>query len=168
MWPVGRGGQEFGLAGTTFRTADGLTFPSMDVKLRRTRAAGNEAQRTALEASRIDLESLGAVLAHLPLPGDLYDKIARHALRGTLSELSLAWSGEAAAAADIALKARFSGLSSAALPAAEDAGSKVGVPGFENLSGAVRMDERGRHARTRDDRRGASCSPASSRSRACR
>jgi uncharacterized protein (TIGR02099 family) len=140
-WPVGRGGQEFGLTGTTFRTADGLTFPAMDVKLRRTRAAGSEPPRTALEASRIDLESLGAVLAHLPLPGDLYDKLARHALRGTLSGLSLAWSGDAPAASDIALKARFSGLSSAALPAAEDAASKVGVPGFENLSGAVRMEK---------------------------
>ncbi len=141
VWPVGRGGQEFGLTGTTFRTADGLTFPTMDVKLRRTRGAGSEPQRTSLEASRIDLESLGAVLAHLPLPGDLYDKLARHALRGTLSGLSLAWSGEASAASDIALQARFSGVSSAALPAAEDAASKVGVPGFENLSGAVRMDK---------------------------
>lgn len=141
VWPVGRGGQEFGLTGTTFRTADGLTFPAMDVRLRRTRAAGSEPQRTSLEASRVDLESLGAVLAHLPLPGDLYDRIARHALRGTLSGLSLAWSGEARAASDIALQARFSGLSSAALPAAEDAGSKVGVPGFENLSGAVRLEK---------------------------
>ncbi len=141
VWPVGRGGQEFGLTGTTFRTADGLIFPTMDVKVRRTRAAGSEPQRTAIEASRVDLESLDAVLAHLPLPGDLYDKVARHALRGTLAGLSLAWSGEAAATADIALEARFSGLSSAALPAAEDAASKVGVPGFENLGGAVRMEK---------------------------
>jgi uncharacterized protein (TIGR02099 family) len=140
-WPVGRGGQEFGLAGTTFSTADGLVFPAMDVKVRRTRAAGTEPQRTSIEASRVDLESLDAMLAHLPLPGDLYDKVARHALRGTLAGLSLAWSGEAAAASDIALKARFSGLSSLALPAAADAASQVGVPGFENLSGAVRLEQ---------------------------
>jgi len=141
VWPVGRGGHEFGLTGTTFRTADGLTFPAMDLKLRRTRAAGSEPTRTALEASRIDLESLGAVLAHLPLPGDLYDKLARHALRGTLSGLSLAWSGDANAASDVALKSQFSGLSSEALPAAADGASTVGVPGFENLSGTVRLEK---------------------------
>jgi uncharacterized protein (TIGR02099 family) len=141
VWPVGRGGHEYGLTGTTFRTADGLTFPAMDLKLRRTRAEGSEPMRTSLEASRIDLESLGALLAHLPLPGDLYERLARHALRGTLSGLSLAWSGDAYAASDVALKTRFSGLSSAALPAAEDSASTVGVPGFDNLSGTVRLDK---------------------------
>jgi len=84
VWPIGRGGQEFGLTGTTFQTADGLTFPTVDVRLRRTRAEGSEPQRTSLEASRVDLQSLDAVLAHLPLPGEWYDKIARRALRGAL------------------------------------------------------------------------------------
>ena len=141
QWPVGRGGQEYGLAGTTFRTADGLTFPPIDVRLRRTRAAGKEPARTELEASRIDLASLAAVLAHLPLPNDLREKIGRHALRGTLAGLTLAWSGEAPAAAEMALKAKFSGLSSAAQPVAEGAEQTIGLPGFENLSGAIRMDK---------------------------
>ncbi|MGB3428680.1 MAG: YhdP family protein [Burkholderiaceae bacterium] len=140
LWPVGRGGQEFGLAGTTFRTAAGLTFPPLDMKLRRTRAAGGEPQRTEFEASRIDLESLAALVTHVPLPRELRDNVARHSVRGVLTGLTVAWAGESPAAGDIAVKSRFSGLSSAAQPAPEGGERKVGVPGFENLSGTVRME----------------------------
>ena len=140
LWPVGRGGQEFGLAGTTFRTAAGLTFPPLDMKLRRTRAAGSEPQRTELEASRVDLESLAAVIVHIPLPRELRDNVARHAVRGVLSGLAVTWAGESPAAGDLGLKSKFSGLSSAAQPKAEGSEHVVGLPGFENLSGAVRME----------------------------
>ncbi|MGZ9031430.1 MAG: YhdP family phospholipid transporter, partial [Burkholderiaceae bacterium] len=140
LWPVGRGGQEFGLAGTTFRTAGGLTFPPLDMKLRRTRAAGSEPQSTELEASRVDLESLAAVITHIPVPRELRDNVARHAVRGVLSGLVVAWAGESPAAGDIALRSRFSGLSSAAQLPREGSERTVALPGFENLSGAIRMD----------------------------
>jgi uncharacterized protein (TIGR02099 family) len=140
LWPAGRGGQEFGLVGTTFRTAAGLTFPPLDMKLRRTRAAGDEPQRTELEASRVDLESLAAVIAHIPLPRELRENVARHAVRGVLSGLSVAWTGEAPAAGDVKLNSKFSGLSSAAQLPSAGAERSAGLPGFENLSGAIRME----------------------------
>ena len=139
LWPAGRGGEEYGLVGTTFRTADGLTFPPIDLKLRHTRAAGRELERTELEASRIDLQSLAAVMPTLPVPRDLREAATRFAVRGTLSDLTLAWNGESPTAADVALKARFTGLASAAQAAPEGEDRKVGVPGFENLSGTVSM-----------------------------
>jgi uncharacterized protein (TIGR02099 family) len=139
--PAGHGGQEYGLVGTTFRTAAGLLFPPIDLKLRVTRRAGDLPQRTELEASRIDLESLAAVVTHVPLPRDLRERIARQSLRGTLSSLALAWSGDAPALEDLTLKTRFDGLTSAAQPVPDEAGSRaVGQPGFENLSGSVRME----------------------------
>jgi uncharacterized protein (TIGR02099 family) len=140
LWPVGRGGQELALAGTTFRTADGLTFPPLDLRVRRTRAAGDEPQLTELEASRVDLESLATVIGHLPLPRDVRDGVARYAVRGVISGFSLAWSGEMPRAADLVLRSRFSGLASAAQPAPEGGAHAFGVPGFDNLSGSVRID----------------------------
>lgn len=142
FWPIGRGGQEIGLSRTTFRTAGGLTFPPLDLKLRRTRAGGSEPQRTELEASRIDLESLAAVATHLPLPRGVREGIVRHSLRGTLDGVALQWTGDEPAATAVAGRAGFSGLSSAAQPsvAADGADRGVGLPGFENLSGAVRVE----------------------------
>lgn len=141
LWPVGRGGQEFGLAATTFRTAAGQTFPPLDMKVRRTRAAGSDPPRTELEASRIDLESLAAVITHVPLPRDLRDSVARHAVRGLLSGLTLAWTGDSPAFEQIALRSKFSGLAIAAQPASEGGDRSAGLPGFENVSGAVRMEK---------------------------
>jgi uncharacterized protein (TIGR02099 family) len=138
---AGGGGQEFGLAGTTFRTAAGQVFPPIDLKLRLTGAAGTEPRRTELEASRIDLESLGAVIAHIPLPRDLRDRVARLSVRGTLAGLTLAWNGDSPGLGDIALTSKFSGLSSAAQPAADGAEQTIGLPGFENVSGSVRMEK---------------------------
>lgn len=144
FWPVGRGGQEFALTRTTFRTAGGLVFPPLDLKLRVTRAAGSEPRRTDLEASQVDLASLGAVAAQLPLPDALRAGLARHAPRGTVSALSASWPGEAPAVADVTLRARFAGLASAAQPAADVNGHPaIGLPGFENLAGTVRMERGG-------------------------
>jgi uncharacterized protein (TIGR02099 family) len=142
LWPVGRGGQEFALAGMTFSTAAGNTFPPIDLKLRRTRATETEPQVTEVEATAVDLESLAAVVAHVPLPRDMRETVARHGVRGTLSNLSLRWTGESPGLADITLSSRFSGLASAAQarPSTGD-NDHASLPGFANLSGAVGMDK---------------------------
>ena len=141
LWPVGSGGQEYALMGTTFRTAGGLTFPAIDMKARFTRAAGEEPARTELDATRVDLESLAAVATQLPLPRELRETIARQAFRGTLSALTIAWNGDAPRLSEMSLKARFAGLSSASHAAPADAGPRAtGQPGFENLSGTLRME----------------------------
>lgn len=142
LWPVGRGGQELALVGTTFRTADGQTFGPLELKLRQTRATSNEPQTIDIDATRIDLESLAAVVTHVPLPRELRETVARHGIHGTLSNLSVSWSGDSPGLADIALKSRFAGLSSTAQPrVSTDEVVHAGLPGFENLSGAIRMDK---------------------------
>jgi uncharacterized protein (TIGR02099 family) len=139
--PAGHGGQEFTLVRTTLQTAAGNAFPPLDLRLRLTRAAGNEPQRTELEASRLDLGSLTAVAAHLPLPPELRASVARRAMRGTVSNLAVHWNGESPTMADITLRSNFSGLGITAQAAPESEGNRaIGVPGFENLSGTVRMD----------------------------
>jgi uncharacterized protein (TIGR02099 family) len=141
LWSVGKGGQEFALIGTTFSTATGKTFPPLDLKLRRTRATGSEGQSTEVEATSIDLDSLAAVATHVPLPRDIRETVARHNVRGTLSNMSLKWTGESPRLADVSLNARFSGLASAAQPqTVTDDVTHAGLPGFENLGGAVRME----------------------------
>ncbi|MDH5207977.1 MAG: YhdP family protein [Burkholderiaceae bacterium] len=142
LWPAGRGGQELALVSMTFRTADGQTFDPLDLKLRQARATAGEPQTIEIDATHIDLESLAAVVTHVPLPRELRDTVARHGIRGTLSNLSLSWSGDSPGLADLALKSRFSGLSSAAQPRppTEDT-VHAGLPGFENLSGSIRLEK---------------------------
>jgi uncharacterized protein (TIGR02099 family) len=136
------GGQELVLNRLTFDSAAGQSFPPLDMKLRQTRASERIPQQTQVEASRINLEGLAALAKHVPLPREVRDNITRHAIRGTLSNLTASWKGPTPEAGGITLKAQFAGLASAGQPGATEipeAGTAIGRPGFENLTGSVEV-----------------------------
>ncbi len=135
------GGHELVLSRLTFDSATGHSFPPLDLKLRQTRVTERVPQQTQVEASRINLEGLAALARHVPLPREVRDNITRHAIKGTLSNLTASWQGPTLEAGGITLKTQFAGLSSAGQPAAtEPSGAEgAGQPGFENLTGSVEV-----------------------------
>ncbi len=145
------GGYELALAGFSVQ-ADAFALPPTDMRLRLTRATDDRPQRGELTASVVSLDTLGALAAHVPLARDLRAFVARHAVRGRLSDLKLTWEGKPAAPRRFSLRSRFDGLGSSAQPAepppAQAGGStaaqpRPGLPGFDNLAGTIEATEVG-------------------------
>jgi uncharacterized protein (TIGR02099 family) len=145
------GGQELALARFSLQ-ADDFALPPTDLRLRLTRAADDKPPRGELEASALKLDTLAALAAHVPLARDLRAFAARHAVRGRLTDLKLAWEGEPAAPGRFSLRSRFDGLGSSgqeAEPPPAQAGvtasgtPRAGLPGFENLAGSIEATEAG-------------------------
>lgn len=141
------GGHEFAAAQLSLQGApgSGLSLAPTDLRYRYTRAAEGRPQRGDFTASRLSLDTLSGLAAHVPLARDLRAAIARHAVRGELADLRIVWDGEAAHPAKFSLRSRFSGLASAGLaadPPLTDKGKpRPGLPGFENLSGTIEANE---------------------------
>lgn len=137
----GTGGQEFEANRLALVTVKNHAVAPLDIKLRTTRANGSVAARTQVQASRIDLQDLAWFATHVPLARELRETVARHALEGTLTEMSASWHGPTVDAANLTLKTRFEGLASAAQPATSSErhsnAREIGLPGFENLSGSI-------------------------------
>ena len=148
-----RGGQELQLQRLALQGA-GLSLPPTDLRLRRTRGSsesdpvtsGTRPPRTEFEASLLSLDTLTRLAAQVPLAQELQQRIARHALRGTLSGLRLDVDGSLQAPDRFALKTRFDALAMSAQPAepADAAGPpRAGQPGFDNLSGSLDLTDAG-------------------------
>ncbi|GAB4477421.1 MAG: YhdP family protein [Burkholderiaceae bacterium] len=145
------GGQEFALARFSVQ-AEHFALPPTDMRLRLTRAIDDRPQRGELDASVVSLDTLSALAVHVPLARDLRAFVARHAVRGRLADLKLAWEGDPAAPTRFSLRSRFDGLSSNAqsaepLPAPAKVAAaerpRPGLPGFENLFGSIEATEAG-------------------------
>jgi uncharacterized protein (TIGR02099 family) len=140
------GGQELALARFSLQ-ADDFALPPTDLRLRLTRAADDKPPRGELEASVLSLDTLSALATHVPLARDLRTFVARHAVRGRLADLKLAWEGEPAEPLRFSLRSRFDGLGSSgqqAEPQFTASGKpRAGLPGFENLAGSIEATEAG-------------------------
>ncbi len=140
------GGQELALARFSLQ-ADDFALPPTDLRLRLTRAGDGRPPRGELEANVLSLDTLSALAAHVPLARDLRAFAARHAVRGRLSDLKLAWEGEPAAPSRFALRSRFDGLGSTGQPPepplTASGKPRAGLPGFENLAGSIEATEAG-------------------------
>lgn len=140
------GGQELALTRFSLQAAD-FALPPMDLRLRLTRAADEKPPRGELEASVLSLDTLSALAAHVPLARDLRTFAARHAVRGRLTDLKLAWDGEPEAPRRFSLRSRFDGLGSSGQPAqpqfTANGKPRAGLPGFENLAGSIEATEAG-------------------------
>ncbi len=145
------GGQELALARFSLQ-AETFALPPTDLRLRVTRAADERPLRGELETNLLSLDTLSVLAAHVPLARDLREFAARHAVRGRLTDLKLAWEGEPASPTRFSLRSRFDGLGSSGQPAAtapaqaEGAASgkpRAGLPGFENLTGSIEATESG-------------------------
>ncbi len=135
----GAGGHEFEANGLMLVPTSKQPIPPLDFKVRTTAARGAALARTQVQASRVDLQTLAWFATHVPLPQELHQTIVKHALEGTLIDVSAGWPGEEPTLRTLTLKARFQALASAAQPAAETESVRypVGQPGFENLSGTI-------------------------------
>ncbi len=135
------GGQEFEASQLALTTVQNQSVAPFDIKVRTTRASGDIATGTQVQASHIDLKDLAWFATHVPLARELRKTIARHAIEGTLVGLSASWRGAIEDASRLTLKTRFQGVVSAAQPALPGERSTdtaaLGLPGFENLSGAI-------------------------------
>lgn len=148
-----RGGQELQLQGFTLH-GDNLDLPPTDLRYRYTRGTAGDgsrgtarAPRTELEASRLSLDMLTHLAAHVPLARALQERIARQAVGGTLTQLRIDLDGEPTAPDRYTVQSRFDKLSMSAQPAEpllDDHGHpRAGLPGFSNLSGSLDLTESG-------------------------
>ncbi len=134
------GGDHLTLRGFSIAGADGLSLPSTDLDARRVLDTHGAVVEAAVSASRLDLHTLSDLLGRVPLPGDVKTLLTRYQPRGLLKALQLAWHGPLVHPSSYRFTTQFEGIGIAA-PAAN--GSEFERPGFENLSGAIRADERG-------------------------
>ena len=149
-----RGGQELELQNFSIH-GNSLDLPPTDLRYRYTRGtpagedarAGSRAPRTEIEASRLSLDTLTHLAAHVPLARALQERIARQAIGGTLTALRIDLDGEPTAPDRYAVQTRFDNLSMSAQPAdplLDLAGRpRAGLPGFGNLSGSLDLTEAG-------------------------
>ncbi|MEP6607694.1 MAG: YhdP family protein [Burkholderiaceae bacterium] len=132
----GNGGQEFSAQGLTLVNGAQQTVPPLDLEVRTTRASAGHDARTQVKASRVDLQNLTWLAAHVPLAPALRETISSHVVTGTLSQVSASWEGSKPSVTNLAVKSQFAHLASAARPALAD---EIGVPGFENLTGSIEV-----------------------------
>ncbi len=136
----------------TFRTSEGLVWPAAQLRLEHSQTSG-QASRLVLKADRVDLATLSALGARLPLPEPAHAWLATLHPSGRVMGLLASWQGPSAAPLGAApllgmawpdwsqgryqVSARVSGLSLAAKPSQALAASGTHFrPGRPGLSGA--------------------------------
>ena len=148
----GARGHAISLSGFTLETRDGLTLAPTTLSERYTAAAAGKPQRIELKARLLDLETLAALAARLPLGAAQRDSLAQLAPSGRLQDVAAEWRGELSAPESYRVKARLLGLGLKAQPArAAEAKTPTraaraaapALPGFDNLSGAIDVSDKG-------------------------
>jgi uncharacterized protein (TIGR02099 family) len=122
---TGAGGHSLMLRGFELETADGLSVGPTDIDLKFSAAGGS------LRASDADLGVVVQLSAHLPMSGEMRQRIAEHDPRGQIESLRVDWKNGGAAPVLTHLEGRFSGL--AMKPTRS-------LPGAEGLSGELKGD----------------------------
>ena len=111
-----------------------MTLQPMDLLLRYQRGENNKPQRGELQVNALDFEPLFAFADHLPFNAELRKELDTYALRGSLYDVVIRWSGEWPRPEQFGVKARFVNLGLNAV------GS---TPGFQGVSGQIDGTEKG-------------------------
>lgn len=130
------GGFEAELKKLALATRDGLVLQPTDLKLAWQEAAANRPAQGTATANGLDLDALARLAAHLPLDESSRARLLRHAPRGRVFDLRLAWKGSPESTGKIeqwSVKSRFEGLGLTALGP---------VPGISGVNGYVDGDEK--------------------------
>lgn len=130
------GGFEAELKKLAMATRDGLVLQPTDLKLTWQDAAANRPAQGAATANGLDLDALARLAAHLPLDETSRARLGRHAPRGRVFDLKLAWKGSPVSAGSIEqwqIQSRFEGLGLTALGP---------VPGISGVNGHIDGDEK--------------------------
>jgi uncharacterized protein (TIGR02099 family) len=114
--------------------ADGLRVEPTDLDFKWRPATGTQPTRGDASANALDLGALAVLARHLPLEAGLRERLADYEPRGKVSDLRLAWSGDADKLAGYSVKARFENLGWRA---------QGTLPGAAGLSGRVDGNEKG-------------------------
>ncbi|HVE89703.1 MAG TPA: YhdP family protein [Burkholderiaceae bacterium] len=140
----GTGGQELEASRLALVTASKQTIAPLDFKVRTTRAKGAEPARTQVQANRVDIQTLAWLATHTPIlreSHEVRETVSKHAIAGTLLNVTASWPGPVPELKTLTLKTRFERLVSAAQPAGSHQNQvgkhAIGLPGFENLSGSI-------------------------------
>ena len=137
-----------------FETEDRLRWPGGKLSLLNTNAEGQQASRTELSADALDLATLAALAAHLPLSSALHEELQSLAPRGRVEQLSARWEGPASQAQALSARGRVRGLSLAAGSSSDSGSGKKpatssipGRPGVEQLDLDFELSAQGGQAK---------------------
>ncbi|WP_229459425.1 YhdP family protein [Massilia cavernae] len=140
------------LTGFSIETGDGLALPPTTISETFTPARGRTPERVAISAKALDLATLAAVAAQLPLTDPQRAMLNDFGPRGRIEDLSAQWQGQYPAITSYRIKGRMVGLGLQAQPARAAQPAEGGrpalaavpaIPGFDNLTGAVDATDKG-------------------------
>lgn len=155
------GSQTLALKRFAVRGADGLDLPATDVLAQRRLAREGSEESGETTISLIDLDMVGRIATHLPLPKPLADALAIYRPHGVIDNVAVKYRGALAEPQSWRFDANFKGLAIAAQPptaeAIRAASAEImgpnglvrrprpafGKPGFENLAGHVSANQAG-------------------------
>ncbi|HTS20632.1 MAG TPA: YhdP family protein [Casimicrobiaceae bacterium] len=134
-WRSNSGTRQFFVEHLGFTGTAGATLDPTDLKLTLRDATPRQAASGAIEFSNLQLAPVAQIAENLPLPERWRRDLGRYLPRGTLTEGSLQWTGEATEPASFAARAKFSELGLTA---------QDGWPGLSGVSGSFdATDKRG-------------------------
>ena len=111
----GVGGQEFEATQLALVTTSKQAIAPLDFKLRTTRAKGAaSAYANSSEPRRCFHARM--VFTHVPFARELRETVSKHAIAGTLTDVTASWPGAAPELKTLTLKTKFQALASAAQP----------------------------------------------------
>ncbi len=148
----GTRGHVITLTDFSLTTRDGLTLPPTSMTEIYTAAKGKTPEQTEVRAKLLDLETLAALAAQLPLNPAQRQMLADFAPRGRLRDFSAILQGSYPAISSYRIKGQVDGLGlkAQAPRLAQPAHGKVpaqvaspAIPGFQNLTGAIDATEKG-------------------------
>lgn len=116
-----------------FETDDKLSWPDGKLSLLHTRAEGLQPSRTELSADTLELTTLAALAARLPLSPALHQELKSLAPQGRVEQLSARWQGPVEHADTLSARGRVRGLTLAPQATSVAAPAETRRPGVEHL-----------------------------------
>jgi uncharacterized protein (TIGR02099 family) len=148
----GAHGHTIGVTDLSLETSDGLKLPPTTISETYVEASGDKPESTEVKATSLDLQTLAGFIGYLPLSETQRRMASDFAPRGVLKDFSAEWQGAYPKISAYKIKGQFVGLSmkpQLPRPAVPKSGSTPaqaavpGIPGFDNLSGAVEASDKG-------------------------
>lgn len=148
----GADGHSMTLSDFSVETRDGLALAPTTLSETFTPARGGKPEKMELRARQLDLETLAALAAQLPLSAPQRQMLADFEPRGRLLDFSAQWQGRYPAISAYRVQGKVAGLGLKAQPArlarpktalAPAQAAMPAIPGFKNLSGAIDATDAG-------------------------
>ncbi len=149
---LGAHGHAIALTDFSFKTKEGLVFPTTTLSESFTPARGDQPEKFEIKAELLDLHTVANFAERLPLTSGQRQMLVDFLPRGQLMDFSAQWQGSYPNLAAYRVKGKFAGLSMNA-QAARPARPKTGklparaalpaIPGFDNLTGVVDASDKG-------------------------